>query len=164
MKNIEEIELIFRQQGIKTFLIESWRIEGLGADKITEGIIQHTYGFLERKQINLTHVLDLATAYTPKAILRCEKGMNVQVGNYVPPVGGPEIASKLNELIDLINQNKIDPWEGHIEFESLHPFLDGNGRTGRAVWAWHTFKNGENPFIRPFLHSFYYSTLNHIGK
>ena len=38
---------------------------------------------------------------------------------------------------------------------SNHPFTDGNGRSGRALWLWQM--NNHAPF--GFLHTFYYQTL-----
>lgn len=43
----------------------------------------------------------------------------------------------------------------------LHPFMDGNGRTGRAVWAWAMQRDGQDPFALSFLHRFYYQTLEY---
>lgn len=41
-------------------------------------------------------------------------------------------------------QNR-SPKEAHIEFEKIHPFVDGNGRTGRMLMWWHELKLGKNP-------------------
>jgi len=30
----------------------------------------------------------------------------------------------------------------HVLFEKIHPFIDGNGRTGRMVYNWHRLKLG----------------------
>lgn len=35
----------------------------------------------------------------------------------------------------------------HAEFESIHPFIDGNGRTGRFILSVELIKNGYPPFI-----------------
>lgn len=32
--------------------------------------------------------------------------------------------------------------ELHVEFERIHPFIDGNGRTGRILWQWHRVRLG----------------------
>ena len=55
---------------------------------------------------------------------------------YTPPT--PDKISKLmHHLEDFINSNSMDPILKmaiiHHEFESIHPFYDGNGRTGRIL-------------------------------
>ena len=57
---------------------------------------------------------------------------------YTPPKGKTLITDMLNNLIDFVNDDetyKIDPLIklaiAHFQFEAIHPFRDGNGRTGR---------------------------------
>lgn len=58
---------------------------------------------------------------------------------YTPPQGEKEIRNYLKNLEDFINNNDdgIDPLIKvcliHYQFESIHPFYDGNGRTGRIL-------------------------------
>lgn len=56
--------------------------------------------------------------------------------DFVPPP--PEmIASLLEDLCDAINRDELPPIVQaalvHAQFETIHPFADGNGRTGRAL-------------------------------
>jgi Fic family protein len=57
---------------------------------------------------------------------------------YTPPKGKTLITDMLNNLIDFVNDDetyKIDPLIklaiAHFQFQAIHPFRDGNGRTGR---------------------------------
>jgi Fic family protein len=57
---------------------------------------------------------------------------------YTPPRGKGIIEDKLNNLIEFVNDDKkynIDPLLkmaiAHYQYEAIHPFRDGNGRTGR---------------------------------
>jgi Fic family protein len=57
---------------------------------------------------------------------------------YTPPKGKTLITDMLTNLIDFVNDDetyKIDPLIklaiAHFQFEAIHPFRDGNGRTGR---------------------------------
>lgn len=57
---------------------------------------------------------------------------------YTPPEGEQIIRDKLANLEKFIHDNKeIDPLirlsAMHYQFEAIHPFVDGNGRTGRIV-------------------------------
>ncbi|MCX6170644.1 MAG: Fic family protein [Ignavibacteriales bacterium] len=57
---------------------------------------------------------------------------------YTPPVGESNIRSLLKNFEDYLNSsNGIDPLVKmavlHYQFESIHPFYDGNGRTGRII-------------------------------
>ena len=58
---------------------------------------------------------------------------------YTPPHNEQEIRDYLKNLEDFINNNddNIDPLIKvcliHYQFESIHPFYDGNGRTGRIL-------------------------------
>lgn len=58
---------------------------------------------------------------------------------YTPPQNEQEIRAYLKNLEDFINDNEdnIDPLIKvcliHYQFESIHPFYDGNGRTGRIL-------------------------------
>ena len=58
---------------------------------------------------------------------------------YTPPKGALIIEEKLDNLIDFLNddeQYRIDHLLkmaiAHFQFEAIHPFRDGNGRTGRV--------------------------------
>src|SRR6056297_943336 len=58
---------------------------------------------------------------------------------YTPPIGEKEILSLLANLEQYINNDddNVDPLIKlaviHYQFESIHPFYDGNGRTGRII-------------------------------
>jgi len=67
---------------------------------------------------------------------------NGQTGEtvYVPPQNSEEIQRLMGNLESFINQEEmsaIDPLIKmaviHYQFESIHPFYDGNGRTGRIL-------------------------------
>jgi len=57
---------------------------------------------------------------------------------YTPPSGEDVIREKLSNLEKFINENNgFDPLIKmalmHYQFEAIHPFVDGNGRTGRIL-------------------------------
>jgi len=57
---------------------------------------------------------------------------------YTPPEGEDVIRDKLKALEDFIHaEDRIDPLIKlaliHYQFEAIHPFTDGNGRTGRII-------------------------------
>jgi Fic family protein len=57
---------------------------------------------------------------------------------YTPPQGESVIRDKLKNLEEYIHaENEVDPLVKmaimHYQFEAIHPFTDGNGRTGRIL-------------------------------
>ncbi len=71
---------------------------------------------------------------TPGTTLLNSKGQKI----YTPPSGENIIRQKMANLEKFINDNdKIDPLIKmailHYQFEAIHPFSDGNGRTGRIL-------------------------------
>jgi Fic family protein len=73
--------------------------------------------------------------------------MRVRVGRYVPPP--PEDVSGLMfELLEWWHKDApgISPVLSsaivHYRFEAIHPFADGNGRTGRALALWELYRRG----------------------
>ena len=57
---------------------------------------------------------------------------------YTPPVGEETILRKLSNLEKFLHYStELDPLvrmaAGHYQFEAIHPFSDGNGRTGRVM-------------------------------
>lgn len=78
-------------------------------------------------------------------------GSGPQAGQtvYTPPRGEGVIDAKLDNLIKFINDDKafqIDPLIkmaiSHFQFEAIHPFRDGNGRTGRVFNIHYLTKKG----------------------
>jgi Fic family protein len=71
---------------------------------------------------------------TPGTALKNTNGETI----YTPPTGESVIREKLNNLETFINgEDAIDPLIKmalmHYQFEAIHPFSDGNGRTGRIL-------------------------------
>ncbi len=73
--------------------------------------------------------------------------MRVRVGQFVPPP--PEDVSGLMfELLEWWNTEatELSPVLSsaiiHHQFETIHPFADGNGRTGRALALWELYRRG----------------------
>lgn len=68
---------------------------------------------------------------------------------YTPPQNYDDIVKYMNNLEIFINDNSISDLDAlvkmaiiHHQFESIHPFYDGNGRTGRIINILYLVKEG----------------------
>ena len=141
-------------EALKRFLIGSLAIEGIYRPP-TQREIEATMSFLDGACTADT-VIELQEVYAPGMPLRDQPTMNVAVGNYIAPRGHTGMRRQLATV--LVEEG---PWSAHVLFEQLHPFMDGNGRTGRAVWAWKMLRKNDDPFALSFLHKWYYQTLQY---
>lgn len=139
---------------IYAFVAESNHIEGITRPPTPEEVNTHEW-FVALPVVTVEALQQFVATYQPGAVLRDRPGLNVRVGNHIPPRGGPEIRGALSAILDQAG----DPWEQHCAYETLHPFTDGNGRSGRALWAWRM-----QSYPLGFLHHFYYQTLQHVGR
>jgi len=90
--------------------------------------------FQEIKQTTDT----IRPAYVQLTIKQGGSGPNAGQVIYAPPRDETIIHERLDNLVNFVNddlQFKIDPLLkmaiAHFQFEAIHPFRDGNGRTGR---------------------------------
>lgn len=77
---------------------------------------------------------------TTQVVIGRGSGHPVTSARFIPPPPGPELATLLRDLIDWMQQERQVQWDpliatavSHYQFESLHPFHDGNGRIGRLL-------------------------------
>jgi Fic family protein len=75
------------------------------------------------------------------------RSIAVRVGTYIPPAPA-EVSGLMFELLEWWNGKayEISPVLSsailHYRFEAIHPFADGNGRTGRALALWELYRRG----------------------
>jgi hypothetical protein len=140
------------------FVTESNRIEGILRPP-TDEEVDATRDFVLGAHVpNVESLCALALTYAPGVgLLRDRDTMNVRVGSHVAPRGGPHIRANLAGLLKTIGES--DPFDFHVVYETLHPFMDGNGRTGRALWAWQMWRSKPEYLDLGFLHAWYYLTL-----
>jgi hypothetical protein len=118
--------------GFVDFIRGSNRIEGILLDPTEDEIAAHEQ-LLGLAQLTPTTIGDFQAIIAPGMPIRRHEGMDVRVGNHIAPEGGPDIPRQLQRILDKANRASDGPWSVHIAFETLHPYMDGNGRTGRAI-------------------------------
>ncbi len=141
---------------LKEFVRESNKIEGI-LRAPTEDEIEVTRLFLNLPRPQIADISNAVHVFQPGAALRVEHGMDVEVGNHIAPSGRPEIRDMLQKILNDMFKFR-HPYHMHLEYEDLHPYMDGNGRSGRLLWLWAMKYNGLDARLG-FLHTFYYQAL-----
>jgi hypothetical protein len=136
------------------FLRESNRIEGILHDP-TAAECREYERFMTLSAPTVADLGRFVSACQPGARLRDRLGLDVRVGDHVPPPGGPAVVEALEAILgDAVAGTGA--FEVHQRYEQLHPFTDGNGRSGRMLWWWQV-----GPQEIGFLHRWYYQSLSH---
>jgi len=144
----------------ESFVTESNRIEGIDSPPTKAELKEHDR-FVNLQRVTLNDLKQFVSIYQPRAVIRDSVGMDVWVGGRMPPLGGPNIPKLTEELLSTVDLKT--PFELHNEYEMLHPFIDGNGRSGRALWAWKMLRTVGNHDLG-FLHTYYYQSLEAWGE
>lgn len=135
------------------FVTESNAIEGINREPTAAELGAHLE-FLALPEVTIAALESLVAVCQPGAELRRRKGMNVRVGNHVAVEGGEDVVRQLKALL---RAKMASAYRRHVAYERLHPFMDGNGRSGRALWL-HDMGGIENVPLG-FLHTWYYQSL-----
>lgn len=128
-----------------------------GTDRSRREVLNYLAGlrFIEKrtnkKAITHEDVLRLHTIIGSEVMDQGRAGryrdILVRVGRYVPPP--PEqVSGLMAELLEWWNK-EAPRWSPavtspiiHYRFEEIHPFADGNGRTGRTLALWELYRRG----------------------
>jgi len=104
-----------------------------------------------KKAVRHEDIFELHRIVAAKVMDQGEAGqyrkIRVRVGTYMPPAP-EEVSGLMFELLDWWNKESaaLSPVLSssiiHYRFEAMHPFADGNGRTGRALSLWELYRRG----------------------
>jgi Fic family protein len=110
---------------------------------------------LDQKKLDLSVIMHLQKRITihQKDLLPNQRGyirgmagndVNVTIAGHAAPH-----FSMIKGLMDnwLLDYKKLGPLDAHIRFETIHPFVDGNGRTGRMLMWWQELHKGDLPTL-----------------
>ncbi len=157
MDFLDERFLILRDSFAYGFAQESNEIEGIFGEVAHQNHKKALLKFLTHPVVRISYLEEFVRAIEPKAVLREHDYQAVIIaGNR--GLHGTLVKSALRTLLDRIHDNKITCFEAHMEYEAIHPFMDGNGRSGRVLWLWQRIKYGAWPNLS-FKHSFYYEAF-----
>jgi Fic family protein len=102
--------------------------EALASQPLSIELVRETCQILRGEALDFRSPNDLVRIGDPRA----------RTVIYTPPSGGPALVDKLRNLESyLLAPEGPDPLVrmavAHYQFEAIHPFTDGNGRTGRIL-------------------------------
>lgn len=176
---IKEALLSSAIEGIHTTLIEmfSQTLSENKPDKDTQLVVNYTHALETAIHALKYENLPLGTRVILKAheaLMSLGEGdksapgqlrkQSVRVGNLVPPPA-QELPRLISDLEQYINTPAhamplVKAGLAHVQFETIHPFLDGNGRIGRLLIVLMLLE--DNLLTLPILYPSYYFKKHHL--
>ena len=113
--------------------------------------LRHIEKHAKKKRLTHDDVLRLHAIMAGKVMDQGVAGqyrtIQVRVGTYFPPPPN-EVSGLMFELLEWWNKDSqalsaiLSSSILHYQFEAIHPFADGNGRTGRVLALWELYRRG----------------------
>lgn len=130
---------------VRAFMYGLNEVKAQGQSALNNGLINQLHAILMKAQ----------TRATP-GIPRDRQnyiGTRLETARYIPPPADL-IPQLMDDLVSLLQYQPEDVKDvsvlmrapiAHVQFEAIHPFLDGNGRTGRLLLPLMLYAAGEPP-------------------
>lgn len=148
------------QKNIEYMLTESNLIEGvddrrsvLDAKKAWKFIMQ--FDTINSQIVRETHKILMKNQDIPFKYKGAYRDVPIYIGGKRKFDSPLVLHEKIRDWCSKTNfcDRNDDPVSLHIEFEEVHPFLDGNGRIGRILLNWHLLKITKANWILVYTHT-----------
>jgi len=152
-------DIKYKRKDIYTFLKESNAIEKVYTEIAFEESKKAWAYLKKQKKLTKENILEchrILMRKFPSKIIRGKKVKfagklrkhNVRVG-YSDKIPHEKVEKSLDKWVLSANQklNREELRQQHINFETIHPFLDGNGRIGRMLFMWQTINSKQTLYI-----------------
>lgn len=144
---LEETEKILLEQKLSRNISVRELFEAKNLSRVMEyGRIQARDSELDRELILRLHQMLMGGINDDIAGRYRKKGEFVRVGSHIAPA--PEHVEMMMEQTIVAYTSDLETWfldkiaRFHLEFETIHPFCDGNGRMGRVLINFQLVKLG----------------------
>lgn len=133
LRESNAIEGVFGDEALEDALA-AWRY-AIGQDTLTKAVVLETHRLLMKRQ-------DLEDKY--KGVFRdidVYIGRNKAVNPAIVSIMVGDWCARTNK------KGKLDAKWLHVLYERIHPFVDGNGRTGRIFLNWTRIKRNKDGIL-----------------